>query len=113
MAGQVPNRSGGHRRDHPRKVPGATNIGMESGSAFPLAVACPEGDGPAGRLPACQACCPVPGAADEQDGQERWRGIAEYLQKGHCSVVNVKSLDSYRARALMGMRAQLVWMPPT
>jgi len=38
------------------------------------------------------------------------RGIAEYLQKGNCSIVNVKSLESYRVRALIGMRAQLVGM---
>jgi transposase len=92
------------------KVPGATSIGMESGALSPwlwhalndmgLPVVCLHARHVAGYLDLRL------NKTDKNDA----RGIAEYLQKGHCSVVNVKSMDSYRARALMGMRAQLVGM---
>jgi transposase len=92
------------------KVPGATRIGMESGALSPwlwhalndmgLPVVCLHAKHVAGYLKLRL------NKTDKNDA----RGIAEYLQKGNCSVVNVKGLESQRRRTPMGARAQLVGM---
>ena len=92
------------------RIPGATSIGMESGALSPwLWHALKDMGLPVVCLHAKHVARFLELRMNKTDKNDA-RGIAEYMQKGHCSIVNVKSLDSYRARALMGMRAQLVWM---
>ncbi len=90
------------------KIPGATCIGMESG---PLAAWLWHALRQNGLPVVCVHARHVAGylnlrlnKTDKNDA----RGIAEYLQKGNCSIVNVKTMNSYRVRTLMGERAQLV-----
>lgn len=92
------------------RLPGTTSIGMESGAlsawlwhalkALGLPIVC---------LHATHVARFLELRMNKTDKNDA-RGIAEYLQKGNCRVVNVKSMDSYRVRTLIGMRAQLVGM---
>lgn len=92
------------------KVPGATQIGLESGalSAW-LWHKLTEMGLPAVCLHAKHVARYLELRLNKTDKNDA-RGIAEYLQKGNCCVVNVKSIDSYRIRTLLGARSQLVGM---
>ena len=62
------------------------------------------------RLSRCQACARRPQDADQQDGSERCGGTAQIVRTGWYRSVHVKSFESYRARALLGARIQLIGM---
>lgn len=92
------------------KIPNATSIGMESG---PLSCWLWHGLQQLGLPIVCLHARHVArylelnlNKTDKNDA----RGIAEYLQSPKPKIVNVKSMDSYRVRTLLGARAQLVGM---
>jgi transposase len=90
------------------KIPGATTIGMESGTlSVWLWHALRDMGMPVVCLHAKHVARFLELRLNKTDKNDA-RGIAEYLQKGNCLVVNVKTLECYRLRAIMGMRAQLV-----